>query len=240
MPDQRQDHTALRRHFGEQLTFLIASGKAYDGGTQLEAKRIATVLRILLHHTRTSHALLVQLGWRDKWTWADTAGVLDERGLLPISNLAPLVFGGDSIEYRPKLDRWNRRPPEVLASMRARGMVFPREPGYFIDFAEWWTMAVVRDGDGQRFSRRDLVLQVTNKDGGAHVDPALPEAYYNLSRSKSFGWQVRDPDGTVIEDARISPVLPSIRQIAQEFIYTARQFWQPPDGQPDPFTRATS
>jgi hypothetical protein len=244
---QAQKHEALRRHFAEQLGFIRTSMKAYDDGQQVEAKRIAVILRTLLHDTATSpvptpttpkrgssHALLVQLGWRDQWQWADTAGALNERGLLSISNLAPLHLGSDFA----KLGQFNQRPHAMLENMRTAGIILPREPGYFISFEEWWTMPVIRDKDLERFSRKDLVLAVANTDGGAHVDPGLNDAYYRLSRSNSFGWVLQDESGNTT-DIRASPVFPSIRQIAEELIYTLNQFWQPPPGVPDPRQRHT-
>jgi hypothetical protein len=45
-----------------QVGFLQKSCSAFDDGDTAESARIATSLRILLHQSRTSHALLEQLG----------------------------------------------------------------------------------------------------------------------------------------------------------------------------------
>ncbi len=69
-----------------------------------------------------------------------------------------------------------------------------------------------------KFTRKDIILNVANKDGGAHVDPTLPEMYYELSRKNSIGWKLIT-DETVM-DFSVGPELASIRQIAYEIIVT--------------------
>jgi hypothetical protein len=227
-----RDRASLRHSFGEQLTFLNSSVRAYDDGQPIEAKRIAVVLRTLLHHTASaaanarpnragSHALMVQLGWRDSWTWADTAGELNRAGLLPISNLAPARFSAEAVEFRHTGDRWQAER-KASATSRAAGLPLLRPPGTFLPFQQWWTMPVIRDSAAQLFNRSDIVRLVANKDGGAHVDPKLPNNYAQLHSVATFGWRVTGPDGALL-DVRISPVLPSLRQIAEEFALTVKQ-----------------
>jgi hypothetical protein len=54
-------------------------------------------------------------------------------------------------------------------------------------FVDWWSDTVLTDADGNAFCRRNIVLWVANKDGGAHVDDALPAAYAALTRDNSIG-----------------------------------------------------
>jgi hypothetical protein len=46
---------------------------------------------------------------------------------------------------------------------------------------------VLTDAVSASFARRDFVLRVANKDGGAHVEATLPTAYAGLSRENSMG-----------------------------------------------------
>ena len=56
------------------------------------------------------------------------------------------------------------------------------------DFIKWWEQNIIfKDSRGNIFTRKDLVRNVTDKDGGAHVDPSLQEAYANLSRFNLTG-----------------------------------------------------
>lgn len=83
--------------------------------------------------------------------------------------------------------------------------------------ADWWTRGVIKDGQGQGFSRRDLVLAVANKDGGVHVDPALDRAYASLTRENSMGW-IWTSGG--VDRPMESPHLASVRQVAHELLST--------------------
>jgi hypothetical protein len=90
-----------------------------------------------------------------------------------------------------------------------------------IAFKIWWNgVFVIKDKDGQTFTRKDLVLNIANTDGGAHIDPKLDVAYANLSRFNSLGWKVFRCD--IEGDFTNSPVLPSIRQITHEVLKTLK------------------
>jgi len=45
-----------------------------------------------------------------------------------------------------------------------------------VSFGQWWAMTVLRDAAGRTWSRKKLVLDLANKEGGAHLDPRQPEA----------------------------------------------------------------
>lgn len=66
-----------------------------------------------------------------------------------------------------------------------------------------------KDREGKEFTRRDLVLTVADQEGGAHIDPALNEAYANLSRFNSLSWKLVVNEEE--KDFRKNPVPPSIR-----------------------------
>ena len=90
-----------------------------------------------------------------------------------------------------------------------------------VPFTKWWGEIVVKDKTGQLFSRKDLVLAMANKEGGAHVDSHLDEAYARLARFNAMGWQVntegirQPPDNSI--------VAASIRQIAHEVLASVEQ-----------------
>jgi hypothetical protein len=111
-------------------------------------------------------------------------------------------------------------------------------------FVDWWNDPIVTDADGTNYSRRSLVLWTANKEGGAHVDQRLPQAYSALTRENSIGiTQVPTPEpsggglgfgfaatGTGIARQRVagtplenSLVLANLRQIAWELRDTLRR-----------------
>jgi hypothetical protein len=71
-----------------------------------------------------------------------------------------LVSDGKSMEMQPAADRTGTR------------RITP--------FSEWWSERVYVLND-LAITRKQLVLTAANKDGGAHVDPDLPENYERLA-----------------------------------------------------------
>jgi hypothetical protein len=164
----------FRAHLVDQLGFLDASATAYDTGVESEAKRLATTIRVLVHDgRRPSRSLLTHLGVRDRLPWTDTGlGVVREAALTIGSGLCMTQMNPANGESRFAALLGNL-PPERI------------HPG--AAFVDWWRDSVLTDADGTEFSRKDLVLQVANKDGGAHVDGTLPTDYAALTRDNSIG-----------------------------------------------------
>ena len=151
-------HGELVEQLRTQVGFIERSSAAYDDGYEDEARRLATVIRVLVHDTRNSTSLLMQLGVKDKLRYHDTtvrsrpgAIVLGSSGLA----LQRITTGpGGGGRYVPVGDDPNpdRIRPPVL-------------------FRDWWAESFKIAND--EFTRKQLVLNVANQDGGAHVDPSL-------------------------------------------------------------------
>jgi hypothetical protein len=187
-----QSEEELRSHLKEQIEFLIRSSIAYDEGYYSEGKRLAAVIRILLHDTPSSTSLLTLLKKKDILFY-DTALDYDPRNEMPTTALIMYHLGPKGFEYVPALDR----RPRVTR----------------VPFEIWWNKVVFKIDD-YIAARKDLILTVCNKDGGAHVDPRLNEGYANLTRFNSIGWKVvRDETQEAIATP---PELASIRQISHE------------------------
>lgn len=72
-----------------------------------------------------------------------------------------------------------------------------------IDFDKWWSHPVIVAVAGANktyFSRQNIILNVADTDGGAHVDPELEDIYEELSRKNSVGY-------TAIKDGTSYPML---------------------------------
>lgn len=211
----------LRRHVAEHLELLTDAANRYDEGRLLYARTMATSLRVLLHQTNRSHALLDQVGRLATTRWLDTAGQIIESNLASTSGLivSRVMFldevGSTEMTYVPVGDNFQHR---TNLRQRTRSFGVGREPaaGRFLRFEDWWTTPVFRDGYRSDFSRKDLVLAIANQDGGAHVDPGIDEAYHRLSRGNSLGWSTMSGDSP--EPPLNSPVPPAIRQITHEVL----------------------
>lgn len=235
------------QHTKTQFGFLAGSCAAFDTGHTAEAQRIATHLRILLYKKGTNKALLGQYGVPDKLRLFDSAGAYDLDSYSPFSlvgvhmDVTPgqLVH---AVSYIPNFGDAERHQPALWAQIRAlmEGRKLPRGAGFHLPIGEWWEQPVMRDAEGRTFSREKLVSYLANTDGGAHVDPGLPEDYHALSRLNSaavhagasgtsfalaFGEAlsveyVRDNNMAFTELG--SPVPASVRQIAWELMRSIR------------------
>lgn len=201
----RRAREELLEFFEEQIEFLDRSNAAFDEGHLSEAKRLALPLRVLFHHTaeknpRGSHALLNQMDLHEKLTWIDTAGRPDPDNLLPEWGLVQWGMNIEDGKAKPVFRApLGHRPPKMI---RAGSLRLPR--GSRIPFGEWWTEDVVKDADGTFFSRKDFVLALANKEGGAHVDPEILEAYNKIANLNSMGWTYSEgPEGRALTSAAI-------------------------------------
>jgi hypothetical protein len=186
----------LAEHLAEQTAFLHASCDSFDRGFDAEAKRIATVARVLVHDTQNSHALLGLLGKKNIYFF-DSAPPLDPNNQMTESPLLMMGTGKDN--YLAPLDSG----PSFAHRWRP--------------FDGWWDDPIFRDSQGRTLSRRELVLTAANQDGGAHVDPALNETYADLGKNNSLGWRVYDASGGKPMSGAVKA---AIRQIGHEILRT--------------------
>ena len=190
----------LDQELREQIALLQNACSSFDSGLEAIGKHIALSLRVLLNHHGRSQALLEQLRVRNGYFY-DTAGPLNPRNLLPECNLVMMQMNQNGAQYLPLV---------------AGGE--PPKPGRLVHFADWWNKPVLKDIKGRFLSRRELVTNVADTDGGAHVDPSLDEAYMDISRSNSLGWVFQRNDITAPLKGR--PELACMRQIAHEVLIT--------------------
>ena len=198
----------LSKALKEQLEMLRKSCERFDTtGDVLEVNQIAVRLRILWHNKGQSKALASQLNLATEVfdTAFDVPPTFITAGLpTPPSRERRLFAVGGQRGYAPLFDHG---PAGV----------------YKTPFDQWWEGNVLSDGEGHKFTRKHLVLAVANKDGGAHVDQALPSEYYALTRKESFGIirVVPTQDPKVFKRISTpSPVAVTLRQIGHETLRT--------------------
>ncbi len=198
-----QTRDELVDHLKDQIAFMKQSASSYDNGFEDEAKRLAVAIRILVHDTSSSKSLLSSLN-KKSIKFYDSANSYDPKNLLPYNGLTMMRLStSEGAGYVAPLDGG---PPSRSRTRK-------------IAFNTWWNgVFVIRDKYGKTFTRRDLVLNTANTDGGAHIDPTLDEPYAKLSRFNSLGWKVFRRD--IEDDFSNSPVLPIIRQITHEVFKT--------------------
>lgn len=192
----------LEQLLEEAVAFLQASAAAFDAGFEAEAKRLAVTLRVLLHDTAQSHSLMKQLKLKDRTQWVDTAIPINPRNLLPSWGLVIVrVVSGQGAQYIAPLNDLSpdrRNPPR--------------------SFRVWWDTDILKDQNGELWSRKRMVLHLANKEGGAHVDPSLDDAYKKLVEDNALGVAYVDERGE--EPASGNAVAVSVRQITHEVLET--------------------
>ena len=187
-----------------QLRFLERSCTAFDQGFSDEAARIAVVLRVLFHSTKTQRSVLDQLG---------------ATGIVMLSTCAhytppTLEPGLKAAEFF-----WGLAP----ITMNAAGISLAAElQGStikdWLPFPEWWDQQVVFvvPPANTRLTRKLVVTNVADKQG-AHVDPNLTPEYRSLALQPNMKFQFHR--GTAIETGALKGAdRVALRQIAFEVL----------------------
>lgn len=199
----------LRENLKEQLKFLKKSAEEFGKGDVSEAKRLAVTIRLLLHDTRKSASLLGQLRIKNNMAYLDTSNTYNPNNLMPHTGLVSIYYSSEmpSPIYRPRFNQ--------LAHTYTT-----------VDFNTWWSNnIVIKDQINNIFTRKNLVLFVADKDGGAHVDRALDIDYYQL-KNNSVGWKfLEKSNGDISEKNLTETELVSIRQIAFELFQSIQKYY---------------
>lgn len=199
-----QSPEELENHLEEQLEFLALSAESFDRGFRGEAKRIAVAVRTLFHHTKSSKSLIRQLDLQDKRLFDSADAYLPINRVAHTGLLLMRIHTGGGSTFLPLLDDGEKQWQPI---------------------DDWWNKIVLALPGGPTFSRRDLILAVANKDGGAHVDPKLDEDYARISRQDIGFYETGGgfPD-VPLED----PHLFSVRQIGHEVLRSFVDDYEPP------------
>jgi hypothetical protein len=182
-----QSHDDFCRHLKDQVAFLRNSCKSYDAGFFGEARRLATVIRVLLHDTKKSTSLLESLGIKQALHYYDRYAGRESSGK---------IFFGVGVTFTPKGLKY-------IASLN--------EPKLTSEFSTWWDGIAIKQGTTIH-RRCDIILAIADMDGGAHVDPGLEAQYSKLSREYASIWHVQI--GQNIGTVENGPELPIVRQCA--------------------------
>lgn len=181
----------------EQIYFLNRSSEEYDRGYTMESKRLASHIRTLVHDTRHSTSLLKHLNCKTQMYFFNTAIPESKFGLC---GMTTTTENGGRTFYHPPLGN--------LSEIRQKNP--------WVTFNTWWNEVKVLSDGKNKFSRKDLILALANKDGGAHVDKELEEPYAKLSRGNSMRVYHQNQSGILVDVFGVE--LASVRQITFELL----------------------
>jgi len=203
---KKLDGRAYRDHLRDQICFLQSSAKLYDLGTEVEAKRMAVSLRVLLYDTKDSASLLGQMRLKKKMRFVSTAQKYDPSNLLSQQCLLSMTITSNGGVYNPLFENNNRYK-----------LISCREWGYEIVFC---------DIHRKLYQRKDLIQLLANMDGGAHVDAEISDEYAGLKEDSLTGWVFHAADGA---EGRMDndPVYASMRQMTFEVLQSLYMVKQP-------------
>jgi len=151
----------LKKILREQYNFLKKSCEEYDRGDKSEAKRIAVVLRVLVHEASRSKSLISQLediGYQPVKILSRNQGF--SPGLLFYVGATVQAQNGN-VSFEPMLDLTH---PALKP----------------IPISDWWNQGTLLI-NGIPFTRKDITLSLVNKEGGAHVDQVQDENFRRLT-----------------------------------------------------------
>lgn len=147
----------------QQMGFLRNSAEAFYKGDFAESLRIATTIRVLVHETGKSKSLLQQV----------RPGALDLA--IPDATSDPETPGEELFRYCVGVRLGSTISPAVDL----------RNASYsFKSIGVWWNRPVLkffsRLGTPVTYKRKQVVLILANKEGGAHVDRFKDTDYHRL------------------------------------------------------------
>ncbi len=188
----------LMEQLSAQVYFLQASAASYDSGFKDEAKRMAVALRILFFTKNRSASLIEQLDGTNKLYYLRTSIPYQENNLLTHAGLLQMqLSASQGTMYAPLSGAYQKK---------------------WCTFPTWWNEIIVKDNKSVTYTRGELICTVADKDGGAHVDPAISEAFANLKSGIGIGWmQFRDGKHIPLD---VNVAYESIRQITYETLRT--------------------
>lgn len=196
--DYKKDKKDLEEHLASQMMFLEQSQKSFDEGYHHEAQRLATTIRVLLHDTENSHSLLNQLNKKSIYFVSTTPP------FIPV-NLASYT-GFLNIEMNKEEGSY------ILNNIQEESSNIK-----FLEFYDWWNELIIYDNK-TLFTRKDIVTNIANQDGGAHVDPNLKKEYADLTKMNSLGWTYSKGINEEQKKLKNNAAYLSVRRISEELL----------------------
>lgn len=145
--------------------------------SEIEAKRIATIIRVLVHDTTQSKSIFKQLDIKDYIQYLNTASPNDGR-LHSMTGMKG-VIGLKSDSYFGLIAKINTGNILIAVPLYKQHLIEWYDSYSRKKFDEWWNMEIYNSGT-DKCSRKDIILLIANKDGGAHLDNIQPISFRML------------------------------------------------------------
>ena len=174
----------------EQRHLLRASIERMAAGDLVEALRVATSIRVFVHETGSSKPLLKRLDANYL-----ELPIIDRKPDAP-ANTPP---GVQTVVFFCPVCA-SLKAPEGTVSLNTDINATQHTPS---KLGDWWENAcMVLPGIGP-VSRRELILGLSHKEGGTHVDDDISQKYQNVMASKFFTFKLAGTDVPPLSISRL-------------------------------------
>ncbi len=209
----KKDTSELRKQFIVSVSYIkelvkIALSKDFNDLLREEfAKSIAVKLRVLLID-RNNLSLVTQLGINDKILFSPLCAKFTDLpgNLFHSYGLVGERYDGKSHYFFQNYTE-NKNELRCTLSCWLDEIAFDRKQSAI-----------------HKVSRKDIILTLADKEGGAHVDPSYEEEYYYIRYESGF--EIVDDENKVISKANNNRFAEALLTIAQEFIEAADEYFE--------------
>lgn len=210
----RRTASEMIQKFNEQITLLLNHCAQYDAGKLFYAYPISTVLRVLLKDSsKKCTSLLTALGIKERLKFMDTSFPKGCIAGWEINDAHNLTVMEHSIYAGLTSKTLTGSGDDVRVSLRPL-FQHPNQPQpRWIDFDSWYNQEVLNDGT-HKMSRKNIIENFAEKEGGCHVDPESTPEQATFVQPTSLQIQING----CIMDFNPAPVYVSLRQIAWEVL----------------------
>ncbi|MEY8296455.1 MAG: hypothetical protein ACLRJC_00695 [Emergencia timonensis] len=199
----------------EQLSLIHVLCTAFDDDpNDTLSLSIASALRTLLHDTKRSTSLLTHLNEKTRmFVSTNIVQMSKHQSCTKHLGLVRQIHVGVNDGFGGESKYW--------ALCDERYFPMPHERN-LLSFEAWWNEAVFINGE-YSLSRKDLVLNICNKDGGTHFDDKVGKKYDLFRHNWSGGHHLIGINSGHVKEYDNIPTRPAIRQIAYEVLETFKQ-----------------
>ena len=197
----------IEERYEEFLGLIKSLCEAYDTQeNDVIALSISTAVRVLVHDTDKSTSLLTHVRKKESKYLSTNFNSKSEQvhlGLVRRINVGVIDGVGGEAKYWPLCED--------------RHFAAPISQKY-VNFDVWWSGEKVFKYKKASLTRKELILFVANKDGGAHFDKKVQAKYDNFRKTWSGGSSLIGINSGIKRGYDNIPTYPAVRQIAHELL----------------------
>ena len=204
----------LEEKYDDFLELIETLCACYDNtGKDIISLSISTAIRVLVHDTNKSVSLLTHLEKKEiEFISTNVANVANDKDPIHLGLVRKINVGvndgiGGEAKYWPLCDNRYFSSPKERRS---------------INFKQWWELEKIFKSENLVLTRKDLVLTIANKDGGAHFDTRVQEKYDKFRYKWSGGSTLIGTKSGIERSYDNIPIYPAIRQIGHEILCTLK------------------